>query len=131
MADQTPQDLDLTPEIIDIELQQGADAVITFQLTDNAGTGVDITLDAVKFTAKDDFAGTVKIATKTNTAGQHTTPGSGETTFTLTKSDLTTLTPAEEETWKYEVRRIIAGSGREVIYIHGDLILKPSVGLDA
>jgi hypothetical protein len=127
--DQTPQSLDLTPEIISIEVQQETDATITFQLTDEDGVGVDISLDSVKFTAKDDFAGTVKIATKTNAVGQHTDPLTGQTTFVLSKTDLTAALDTEEETWKYEVRRVFAGSGREVIYIHGDLILKPSVGL--
>lgn len=131
MADQTPQSLDLSPEIINIEVQQGTDATITFQLTDEDGAAVDITLDGVKFTAKDDFAGTVKIATKTNGSGQHADPTDGQTTFVLTKSDLTAASDTEEETWKYEVRRVFAGTGREVIYIHGDLVLKPSVGLDA
>jgi hypothetical protein len=127
--DQTPQSLDLTPEIINIEVQQETDATITFQLTDDLGAGVDITLDSVKFTAKDDFAGTVKIATKTNAAGQHTDPVTGQTTFVLSKTDLVAAVDTEEETWKYEIRRVFAGSGREVVYIHGDLILKPSVGL--
>jgi hypothetical protein len=129
--DSTPQALDLTPEIINIELQQGTDNTITFQLTDAAGTGVDITLDSVKFTAKDELAGDVAIATKSNAAGQHTTPLDGETTFVLTKSDLTTATPQDQVTWKYEIRRVFAGNLREVIYIMGDLILQPSVGLDA
>ena len=67
MADSTPQTLDLTPEIISLEVQQATDVTIEFQLTDNTGTGVDLSLDSVKFTAKDAYAGTVKIATK----GQH------------------------------------------------------------
>jgi len=129
MADQTPQDLDLTPEIINIELQQGTDNTITFQLTNNAGVGVDLTLDAVSFTAKDDFDGTAMIETMTNAAGFHEDPTSGETTFILTKEDLTTLTPTEESQWRYEVRRIFSGTLREVIYIHGIITLKPSVGL--
>lgn len=129
--DTTPQALDLTPEIIHIELQQGTDATITFQLTNELGVGADITLDAVKFTAKSDLGGTVTIATKTNTAGQHTTPLTGETTFVLTKNNLTTATPQDQVIWKYEIRRVFAGNLREVIYIHGDLILQPSVGLGA
>ncbi len=131
MADQTPQALDLTPEIINIELQQGADATIEFQLLNGAGAVVDITLDSIKFTAKDAFAGTVKIATKTNGVGQHSDPLTGKTIFVLTKTDLTTLTPAEEVPWVYEIRRVFPSTGREVIYIHGDLTLAPSVGLSA
>lgn len=129
--DQTPQSLDLTPEVINLELQQETDATITFQLADGDGDGVDITNDEVKFTAKDDFAGTVKIATKTNGVGQHVDPTTGKTTFVLSKADLTAAVDTEEETWKYEIRRVFSGTGREVIYIHGDLLLKPSVGLDA
>jgi hypothetical protein len=131
MADSTPQDLDLTPEIINIEVQFGTDNTITFQLTDEDGVGVDITLDSVKFTAKDELGGDVMIATKTNTVGQHTTPLTGETTFVLTKNNLTHASPQDQVIWKYEIRRVFAGNLREVIYIHGDLVIQPSVGLDA
>jgi hypothetical protein len=129
MADQTPQHIDLSPEIIHLEVQQGTDVVITFQLMDDQGDAVNITGDTVKLTAKDDFAGTVKIATKINAPGQHVDPEEGMTRFTLSKANLTTPTPSEEEIWWYEVRRVFAGSGREVIYIHGQLQIKPSVGL--
>lgn len=130
MADQTPQSLDLTPEIVNIELQQGTDAVLEFQLTDGTGTAVDLSGDEVKFTAKDEFAGTVTIATKTNGTGQHSDPVEGKTVFVITKDDLTTTTPAEQILWRYEVRRVFAGTNREVIYIHGELVLMPSVGTD-
>lgn len=129
MADQTPQEIDLTPEIINLEVQQGADATITFQLTDNLSVPVDVTNDEVKFTAKDGFGGTVTIATKTNGPGQHDDPALGKTMFVLTKADLTTATPDSEVDWKYEIRRVFNGTNREVIYIHGDLRLMPSVGL--
>lgn len=131
MADQTPQDLDLTPEIININVQMGTDVTIEFQLTDNSGAPVDITLDSVKFTAKDAFAGTVKIPTKTNGVGQHSSPTTGKTIFVLTRSELVNTPATDEVTWVYEIRRVFAGSGREVIYIHGDLILSPSVGTSA
>lgn len=127
--DATPQELDLTPEIINIELQQGADAVLTFQLTNNAGVAVDLTLDTVKFSAKDGFAGATMIATKTNGPGQHETPLTGMTTFVLTKANLTVAEADSQTTWKYEIRRIVATSLREIIYIHGDLTLMPSVGV--
>lgn len=131
MADQTPQNLDLTPEIINLEVQQGTDVTIEFQLTDNAGVAVDISLDSVKLTAKDGFGGTTTIATKTNGPGQHSTPAQGKSLFVLTKAELTTLTPDSEVGWKYEVRRVFSGTLREVIYIHGDLLLMPSVGLSS
>lgn len=129
MADQTPQSLDLTPEIINLEVQQGTDVTITFQLSDDDGVAVAITDDTVKFTAKDGFGGEVTIETKSNGPGQHEDPVDGTTTFVLTKTDLTTLTPTDQVGWKYEVRRVFAISLREVIYIHGDLLLMPSVGI--
>lgn len=131
MADQTPQTVDLTPEVIHLEVQQGTDNTLEFQLTDNDGVAVDLTLDAVKFTAKDGYGGTVTIATKTNTSGSHSDPTAGKTLFVLTKTDLTVATPDAEVDWVYEIRRVFFGTNREVIYIHGDLRLMPSVGLSA
>lgn len=127
--DQTPQTLDLTPEIVHLDVQQGTDNAIEFQLTDNDGNPVDLTNDNVKFTARDEFGGTVTIATKTNSPGQHLDPANGKTIFVLTKTDLETLTPDSQTTWKYEVRRVFAATNYEVIYIHGNLILEPSVGI--
>lgn len=131
MADQSPQYVDLTPEVINIDVQQGTDNPLEFQLTDNDGAAVDITSDAVKFTAKDFYGGEVTIATKTNSTGEHSTPSDGKTVFVLTKTDLTTLTPDSQVSWYYEVRRVFSGSGYEVIYIQGVLNLMASVGLDA
>jgi len=131
MADATPQVLDLTPEIINIECQQGTDVVVEFQLTDNAGTAVDLTTETVEFTAKDGFGGEVTIATKANGPGQHSDASTGKTVFVLTKTDTATATPTDQVGWKYEVRRVFAISLREVVYIHGDLTLMPSVGTSA
>ncbi len=127
--DQTPQTVDLTPEIVHLDVQQGTDNAIEFQLTNNLGAAVDLTSENVKFTARDDFAGAITIATKTNGPGQHSDPANGKTIFVLTKTDLDTLTPDSQVTWKYEVRRVFAVTNYEVIYIHGNLILEPSVGL--
>jgi hypothetical protein len=130
MADQTPQYIDLTPEIINLDIPQGTDHPLEFQLTDNAGNAVDITNDSVKFTAKEAFGGDVTIATKTNGAGQHTTPGTGKTAFVLTRDDLTTDEPDSQVTWVYEIRRVFDGSNYEIVYIQGELRLMPSVGTD-
>jgi hypothetical protein len=127
MADQTPQYLDLTPEIINIDVVQKTDATIEFQLTDGAGAAVDISNDDVKFTARTEFGGTATIATKTNGVGQHSTPGDGKTVFILTKANLTTVTPGDEVLWVYEVRRKFAGTLREVVYIQGNLKLTPAI----
>ena len=131
MADDTPQTIDLTPEIITIEAQQGTDVTLEFQLTDANGTAVDITNDTVDVTVKDDFDGNVKIATKSNGPSEHSDPANGKSIFVWTKTETTTSTPTEQVDWVYEVRRIFAGSGKEVIYIQGTLSLFPSVGLSS
>jgi hypothetical protein len=128
MADQTPTNLDLTPEVVNLEVQQGTDISIEVQLT-RGGLPVDITNDTVKITAKDEFAGTVKIATKSIGPGNHSDPANGKTAFAWTKLETMTTTPKDEVGWKWEVRRVLSGSGAEVVYIHGDLKLMPSVGL--
>lgn len=126
--DLTPTTLDLTPQIVNLEVQQGTDVSIEIQLT-NGSTPIDITNDTIKVTAKDEFGGIIKIATITIGPGNHTTPSQGKTAFTWSKVNTTTPTPKDEVYWKWEARRVLSGSAAEVVYIHGDLILKPSVGL--
>ena len=128
MADSTPQSVDLSPEIINIEAQQGTTVTVEFQLTLD-GSPVDITDDTIKVTVKDEFRRTTMINTISNGPGQHTDPTVGKTQFTWSKANTTTLFPKDEVYWKYEVRRVQATSLAEVIYIHGDLKLMPSVGL--
>jgi hypothetical protein len=128
MADLTPTNLDLTPEIVNLEIQQGTTVGIEVQLT-KGGVPVDITNDTVKITAKDEFGGVLTIPTKTMGPGNHTDPVNGKTAFTWSKTETTTTTPKDEVGWKWEVRRVLSGSAAEVVYIHGDLKLMPSVGL--
>lgn len=128
MADQTPLNLDLTPEVINLEIQQGTDVTLEVQLTDGSGNGVNITNDTVKITVKDENAGVIEISTISITPGNHTVPASGKTQFTWTKAQTVTLTPKDPVYWRWEVRRVFP-SGAEVVYIHGDLLLQPSVGL--
>jgi len=128
MSDQTPVTLDLTPEIVNLEIQQGTDVSIEVQLT-KAALPVDITNDTIKVTVKDEFGGVIKIATKNMTPGNHTDPVNGKTSFSWSKVETTTTTPKDEVDWKWEVRRVLSGSAAEVVYIHGDLRLMPSVGL--
>ena len=125
--DQTPQSLDLTPEIVNLEAPQGTDVSIEIQLT-NGSAAVNITNDTGKITVKDAFGGTVKIPTISIPPGSHSDPTNGKTTFKWTKLQTTTTTPTDEITWKWEARRVFS-SGDEVVYIHGDLKLMPSVGL--
>jgi hypothetical protein len=122
--------LSLIPEPINIAIKQGTDAVIEFQLLRENLTPVDLTAHAVKFTAKDTFGGDVRIATKTNASGGHSVPVDGKTIFTITKTDTTTATPADEVTWVYEVR-LVESNGQESVYIDGELRLKPVVGTSA
>jgi hypothetical protein len=130
MADTTPQNLDLTPEVVNLEIQQGTDVTVEVQLTRN-GLPIDITNDTVKITAKDDWNGTTKIATKSLTPGIHTDPADGKTAFTWTRTETFSSTPKDVVIWKWEVRRVTSGSLLEVVYIHGDLVLAPSVGLSS
>jgi hypothetical protein len=119
----------LLPADIDIYIEQGADSNLEFVLTDSAGTAVDITSDSVKFTAKDSWAGDTKIATKTNASGQHSDPSHGKTRFLLTKADTTTDDRTSNVTWRYEIRRVLATTNQEVVYMKGKLILARTVGL--
>jgi hypothetical protein len=128
MADQTPTNLDLTPEIVNLEIQQGTSVSIEVQLT-RGGSAVDITNDTIKITAKDEFGGVVTIPTKSIGPGNHTDPANGKTAFAWSKAETTTTTPKDEVDWKWEVRRVLSGSAAEVVYMHGDLRLMPSVGL--
>lgn len=128
--DQTPQNLDLTPEVVNLEVQQATTVTMEVQLTNGSGSAVNITNDTVKITVKDDFDGVVEIATISNAPGSHSDPTNGKTQFTWTKAQTTTDTPKEAKYWKWEVRRVFP-SGAEVVYIHGDLVLQPSVGLSS
>ena len=113
-----------------IKVLSETDNAFEFTLTDVAGATVDITNDTVEFTARDRREGTIKIATKTNAPGAHSTPASGKTRFTLSKTDLSLGTvPGDEQRWYYEVRRIVAVTLQEIVYIDGQLRVKPNVGI--
>lgn len=124
--------ISLLPAEINLEIEQAADSTIEFQLKrydDVTATWVaeDITNDTVKFTAKDDFGGTTTITTKANDAGEHSTPASGKTVFKLTKEE-TDPDATSDVVWRYEVRRLINGTGDEIVYMKGKLTLAKTVG---
>lgn len=121
--------LTIKPVSLDISVEAGTDNTIEFTLKDGTtGAAIDITNDTVTFVAKTAPAGTVKIATKTNTSGQHQTPVSGKTRFKLTKSELALSSAPAPEVWRYEVRRIIGGpGGDEVVYFEGSLTVRSSL----
>jgi hypothetical protein len=119
--------LSLLPVIVHIEVVQGTDAKIEFQLTDGNGVGSNISGDEVQFTARDTFNGTVKIALSNN-AAQHSDPVTGKTIFVLPKAQLVTEDPSSETSWVYEVRRIFATTAYELVYFEGELRLKATVG---
>lgn len=124
----------MLPVEIDIYVVQETTATLDFQLKkydSSSATWIaeDITSDSVKFTARDDFGGVVKISTKTNTAGQHTDAANGKTRFVLSKADLTIGDLTSSATWRYEVRRVVGGgTGDEVVYIRGKLKIDKTVG---
>lgn len=128
-------DLDLVPDPTNMEVFSDTDNVVEFQLLDATDPDnpvpIDITNDTVKFVARDTHEGTEKIPTKSNGPGNHSDAVNGKTQFLLAKTELDLSNAGVTETWVYEVRRIIAGSGYEVIYIWGDLKVKPQVGQSA
>ncbi len=118
--------LSILPSRVDITVEAGTDNTIEFTLLDaNTGLPVDLTLDSVKFTAKK--SGTLKIGPKTNGTGDHEDADSGRTRFKLTRTELTPTISGKPETWQYEVRRVVGGSNDEIVYLHGSLILDPSL----
>lgn len=136
--------LDITPTEIDLVITRGADQSLAFRLTDRGGRAssgahpsvgdddgevVDITLDNVKFTAKDKLGGTVKIATKTKVP-PHTDNTNGLTTVEIDKTEIDDEASATESVdWVYEVRRVIGGgTGDEVVHIAGKLTVEPVAG---
>lgn len=120
--------LSLTPANYTIELVQGVDSVIEFQIL-RGGLPVDITNDTIDFTARDGYGGTVTIATKQNLPGQHTDPTNGKTVFLLSRTDTRVVgSEGYDVRWVYEVRRIMASSGYQMVHISGDLVLKAMVG---
>jgi hypothetical protein len=130
MSHLNPETIDLLPATVNIEAMQGTDITIEFQLQDGAGTAVDITNDTVEVTVKDAFGGTTKIATISNGPGDHSDPTAGKTQITWGKAD-TAPSPADQVDWVYEVRRVLSGSEKEVVYIQGTLSLFPTVGLSS
>ena len=118
--------LDLRPVVVDLELVQGTDNPIEFQLRDGAGNPISIVGDTIKFTARDGYNGQVKI-TLSNNPAQHSDPSIGKTIFLLSKTLTATLDLASETAWLYEVRRI-AADGLETVYFTGSVLLEPTVG---
>lgn len=120
----------LLPADIDLEIEQGADSTIEFQLKryeNSTWINEDITNDTVEFTARDDFGGTTTIITKLNEAGEHAYPAEGRTRFKLTKAE--TISDAGSNViWRYEVRRVVNGTGDEIVYMKGKLTLAKTVG---
>lgn len=120
--------LAIVPTKVNLVIKRGTDNTIEFQLLDSAGAAIDITNDTIMFTARDTYAGAVKIPTKTNGVGAHSTPTSGKTRFKILRTEVDDeATATAATTWLYEVRRISA-SGDEVVYLEGYLQIDPAVG---
>lgn len=93
-------------------------------LTDN-NLPVDLTNDTVTLVMKTNYGGTVKI-NKSNGTGAHSDAVGGKTRFILDKTEMQAASIAVPETWVYQLRRIVAGSGDEIVYFAGDVVLTPS-----
>jgi hypothetical protein len=125
--------LNLVPDEVDLELLQGDDIPIEFQIltVNDAGAVVpiDISNDTIKFTARDFKGGAVTIATKSNVPGQHIDPATGKTTFILTATDTKVIgQEGSRVKWVYEVRRVDGATGRQTTHFQGKLILDGMVG---
>lgn len=120
--------LSILPTTVDITVQQETDQTIEFQLTDGTSP-INITADTVKFTMRNKFGSTAVLVSLTNAPGAHAAPTLGKTRFALTRTILTAPTRDQSVTYVYEVRRIIAGTGEQVVYVQGKITLKPVVGL--
>lgn len=120
--------LKIVPAEVNLRVMRGTDNTIEFTLTDADEVAIDITNDTVKFTARDAYAGTVKIATKTNAPGGHSTPAGGKTRFKILRTEIDDeAAETVATTWLYEVRRILAGSSDEILYFQGELKILPAV----
>ena len=119
--------LAVLPVAVDINVTRGTDNTLEFTFTNAAGTAENLTGDTVKFTARDGYGATVKIATKTNTT--HTDPTAGKTRFTLSQADLTEAGAdvTRPIVWYYEVRRLVGGSTPAIVWFQGLLNLYPAV----
>lgn len=129
----TARTISLLPVEIDISVVQGTTATLDFQLkkydtATAAWVAEDITSDSVKFTAREDYGGTVKISTKTNASGQHLDAVNGKTRFVLSKTEIALADAASSATWRYEVRRVVGGAGDEIVYMRGKLKIDKTVG---
>jgi hypothetical protein len=116
--------LSLLPVIINIQIVQNTDNQIEFALTES-GVAVDISNDTITLVMKTNYGGTIKI-NKTNGPGGHSDPTLGKTRFLLSKTEMQGASIANPETWVYQLRRFVAGSGDEIVYMAGDVHLTPS-----
>lgn len=124
------QRLAVAPEAALLEVLAGTDVTIEAEILDD-GVASDISADTVEFTAKDAPGGeVVKIATKANGPGDHSTPEEGKTRFTLTAAELALTDPTESETWWFEVRRT-REDGSVIVHAWGRLVVRAAVGTDA
>lgn len=124
--------VDLQPVEVDIYVEQESDNVIRFQLKKLSGvTWVpeDISLDTVVFTVRDDFGGTLMFQYE-NEPADHSDGVNGYTDFALLRTDLDPGDRTSDYTWKYEVRRIIAVTEEEIVYLKGKLKMMRTVGMD-
>lgn len=114
------------PVRLDLLLVRATDNVIEVTLSNpNTGTAYDITSDTITLTVRDGYAGT-QLFTKSNAPGSHTTPASGVTRFSISRTDIADVANAAiTKDFRYEIRRSVGGTN-EVVFFDGLFRLAPS-----
>jgi hypothetical protein len=105
----------------------GTHNVFEVLITDAEDEPIDITNDTIIFTVKDEVGGTTKLQ-KSNSPGGHADPTNGITSFTISQTDIPSVSPYEVREWVYEIRRRDVG-GIERVHIQGTFTVNPSVGV--
>ncbi len=122
--------VDILGSIVNLSVWSETDNLIEVTLTDaSTGTAVNLSNETVTFIARDKREGTLKIGPLVNAPGGHSDPTAGKTRFKLTRTALALSTPTKPETWAYEVRRTVPVSLDQIVYISGNLVVRPNVGV--
>lgn len=111
----------------DIIIKRLHDTDLEFILEDADEAAIDISADTVNLHIYIKPGGTL-FKKYTNTTGNHTTPATGITTFTIAKEDVDAQTPissTDATLLYYEVERVVGGAGAEILHFEGDLVIQP------
>lgn len=121
-----PAGVSLTPSPGTLRVQRGMLVEFDCVLTNAYSEPMDISLDTVVLTVKDNLGGTTKIQ-KTNAPLTHIDGAQGRTRFEILPGDITETETRRPFSWIFEVRRITPAL-EEFIHISGAFEVLPEVG---